>query len=956
MKKVILLILHLWIVFGVFGQENTFYRKYNLSGMNGGLAMIPTNDGGFVAAGQHEGNGSAGGCDIYIYRVDECGNRLWFKLIGEGAADGAKSIKQLANGDFLVSGHYDGGIGFVAKVDGDGNLLWLNTYPGLEWVMQATQAANGDIICVAKQPGVSCVLMRLDQVGSVLWSKSFSSFGQMPLFVSELASGDIIFLSTYGVPGKDLAVSRTDGSGNIIWSMGYGFGYSDLDHTSWSCAATIRQANNSIVMTATSQNQAGLASDNILVLESSLSDGSVNWSKAYGGPGSDQSRAIITTPQGYAICGNSDSFPIAAGANSSVTESMNERNILLLHIDFLGNILWSRQYGANARDKGIGVGYNADGTFTISAYTASPYFGNADGSMDPLFIKTDSVGLVTCQSADCPLTMVDISSNATPIGTNAALSLGAVVRSPVLNSYIPTDVYQCQDCYTVPYFELSDSIICVNDTVFLYNLTTIGLRCFQEWQIEGISFDGNLDTLAYTFSAPGLYQALLTSSCGASTNTYNFNIRVSEVIATGTVLTDYNGYGVSCFEASDGMVEIVATGGYFPTNQGWEFDWTPDSFSGSNIGLLAAGNYSCLVTDEIGCRDTALFEITQPTALLDSLEISTDFSGYNISCYGENDGEIQAVVNFPSGGVAAYNSQIIQPIVSSSQPAPVNFTGLNAGSYTIQTIDANGCLTNQTLTLVQPNPIVPLIGIEADTCAMGVGAVDLNAQGGVSPYTFIFNGISNPTNVDLTGLSQGIYSITVEDANGCAVPTSAEIDVIPGSDAIIGAPNPTVCMPDQSVFFDLSGPYSVSTGTWDFGDGVSEAYSGGTIQHTYLESGDYQVQLNIEDIHGCTDVAFMNVHIKPDLRVYVPNTFTPNNDFINDVFQPIVTGASKYKLTVFNRWGDIVFETENVDAAWNGSPSNQNLSSHQEVYNYRIEVEGECGNADLIVGSVILLR
>ena len=137
---------------------------------------------------------------------------------------------------------------------------------------------------------------------------------------------------------------------------------------------------------------------------------------------------------------------------------------------------------------------------------------------------------------------------------------------------------------------------------------------------------------------------------------------------------------------------------------------------------------------------------------------------------------------------------------------------------------------------------------------------------------------------------------------------------------------------------------------------MSEAYSGGTIQHTYLESGDYQVQLNIEDIHGCTDVAFMNVHIKPDLRVYVPNTFTPNNDFINDVFQPIVTGASKYKLTVFNRWGDIVFETENVDAAWNGSPSNQNLSSHQEVYNYRIEVEGECGNADLIVGSVILLR
>ncbi|MFM7309225.1 MAG: hypothetical protein ACKOZY_01335, partial [Flavobacteriales bacterium] len=68
--------------------QNTFYRKYNLSGMQGGLQLEATNDGGFVATGQHEGNGSAGGCDIYVYRVDACGNNLWFKLYGNGSTDG----------------------------------------------------------------------------------------------------------------------------------------------------------------------------------------------------------------------------------------------------------------------------------------------------------------------------------------------------------------------------------------------------------------------------------------------------------------------------------------------------------------------------------------------------------------------------------------------------------------------------------------------------------------------------------------------------------------------------------------------------------------------------------------------------------------------------------------------------------------------------------------------------
>ena len=64
-----------------FSQNNTFIRTYNLDGMNGGLALTVMPDGGFVGTGQHSDNG---GCRVYAYRIDECGNIIWFNLYNSG--------------------------------------------------------------------------------------------------------------------------------------------------------------------------------------------------------------------------------------------------------------------------------------------------------------------------------------------------------------------------------------------------------------------------------------------------------------------------------------------------------------------------------------------------------------------------------------------------------------------------------------------------------------------------------------------------------------------------------------------------------------------------------------------------------------------------------------------------------------------------------------------------------
>ena len=161
-NKFINLIFLSFILFSITkvnSQDNTFFRKYNLSGMQGGLQIAVTSDGGFIATGQHEGNGGNGDCDIYVYRVDLCGNIVWFKLYGTGSQEGGKSIKQTSDGGFIVSGLGPSNTSpraFNMKLDPNGNVEWAKRYPS-GWMFYSHEATNGDFINLAENS-----LMRTD--------------------------------------------------------------------------------------------------------------------------------------------------------------------------------------------------------------------------------------------------------------------------------------------------------------------------------------------------------------------------------------------------------------------------------------------------------------------------------------------------------------------------------------------------------------------------------------------------------------------------------------------------------------------------------------------------------------------------------------------------------------------------------------------------------------------------
>lgn len=504
-------------------QENTFYRKYNLPGMQGGLSMIETSDGGFIATGQHEANGSFGDCDTYVYRIDQCGNLVWMKLYGTEMQEGAKNIEELSNGDFLIAGLADfGGNGFIMRINNNGDIIWNKKFPF--WMITYTsEAIDGSILATAMGWGGGTNILKLDPSGGLIWSKVIIDIGSYGMFIKHLSNDDFVITSVDSGT-SDFFAARLDADGNLVWSKGYGQGWIDSDFTSYSNKGLVDEVNNSLVVTSPIMDPA-IWDEDILVTSLNLADGTVQWSRKISGTNLDQSRDLVKTPVGYAVLGHTTSYSAAVDPSNHIDVPLINRNILLISLDFDGGINWSRLYGAEGDDKGISLTLTEENGFLISAYTSSPFFGNADFSFDPLFIRTDSEGKIGCQSAQ----IFPTSSLIDLVVTN----VGQVINSPVVGvtfdvqvaEKIYNDGYICQECISIPEFTTNATSLCVNQVFEFSNTTTVGLKCFQQWIIDGQTFSGS-DDISYMFSQPGVYPVQLVSSCSNENNVFTLNVVV----------------------------------------------------------------------------------------------------------------------------------------------------------------------------------------------------------------------------------------------------------------------------------------------------------------------------------------------------------------------------------------------------------------------------------------------
>jgi gliding motility-associated-like protein len=144
---------------------------------------------------------------------------------------------------------------------------------------------------------------------------------------------------------------------------------------------------------------------------------------------------------------------------------------------------------------------------------------------------------------------------------------------------------------------------------------------------------------------------------------------------------------------------------------------------------------------------------------------------------------------------------------------------------------------------------------------------------------------------------------------------------------------------------------------WSFGDGLTSLATNPT--HLFpATAGNYPVVLYVYNEGNCMDTAQLTIMVWEELLAYVPNAFTPDANEFNNVFLPVFTAGfdpSSYHLTIFNRWGEVLFESLDAKIGWDGSYNGKIVK--QDTYAWKIEFS-PLQNDDQIVkmGHVTLLK
>jgi hypothetical protein len=252
----------------------------------------------------------------------------------------------------------------------------------------------------------------------------------------------------------------------------------------------------------------------------------------------------------------------------------------------------------------------------------------------------------------------------------------------------------------------------------------------------------------------GTYTVTVTDANGCSITSTSTVTQPTSLTATGQTLTN-----VSCFNGNNGSTRVTPGGGTSP----YTYLWSPSSQSGQTATNFTAGIYTVTVTDANGCINTSTATITQPTALTTSGQTLT-----NVSCFNGNNGSVRVT---PGGGTSPY-TYLWSPSSQSGQTA----TNLTAGTYTVTVTDANGCSNSSTATVTQPT-VLTASGqtVTNVSCFNGNnGSARVTPGGGTSPYTYLWSP-SSQSGQTATNLTAGTYTVTVTDANGCSITSTATV-------------------------------------------------------------------------------------------------------------------------------------------------------------------------------------
>jgi hypothetical protein len=341
-----------------------------------------------------------------------------------------------------------------------------------------------------------------------------------------------------------------------------------------------------------------------------------------------------------------------------------------------------------------------------------------------------------------------------------------------------------------------------------------------DWSVD--TLDGIEDPAGLL---PGIYDVEIIDANGC-TDTTSVEVTAPDELLASAVITD-----VECFGESTGALDVTVTGGTTP----YTYTWNNIIYNGQeDIVDVPAGDYSLTVTDADGCTVVVNDSITEP----DQLQVAAAFT--NVNCNGIADGTIDLTV---TGGTAPYAFDWSDDTLDGDED-PID---LGPGTYNVTITDANGCTTTTSQAITQP-PALQVFGSTVPAvCGEPNGSIDMTIQGGTAPYTIVWsdttlNGIEDPM-----GLLPNVYTVTVEDANGCEVIENFNVNT-PNALEVTAIVTDVDCFGESTGFIDVTITGGTLPYTLDWSDDTYDSQQ----DISDVPAGDYQ--LIVTDNDGCSVV------------------------------------------------------------------------------------------------------
>ncbi|HLP49245.1 MAG TPA: gliding motility-associated C-terminal domain-containing protein, partial [Chitinophagales bacterium] len=610
------------------------------------------------------------------------------------------------------------------------------------------------------------------------------------------------------------------------------------------------------------------------------------------------------------------------------------------------------------------VGPNA---VTYSGLTA----GNYDVTITDDNGCTDNATYQVTQPASAlafaPAVIVDVACSGAPTGSITVSVSGGTTTSPYsyswshnagLNNPVASGLTAGQ--YTVTVTDANGCTLTQTNTVNEPTPVTFGPPTIVNVTCAGgndgsVAYNPTGGTGAYTYTWNGVagtnpqtglaansYTVVITDASGC---TFSATVTVSEPapLVIAPVATD-----ATCNGAPNGSIDANISGGTTPYQPVWSNGETTEQIFG-----LLAGLYTITVTDGNGCTASSGANVNEP------LQLSFFLNAEQVKCPGDQNGSIE-IVN-TTGGTPPYNYAATMDGANFFYPGniPTKIEGLASGNYAVILSDGNGCTLVDTAFV--PAPIGDTYSYTTDSTSCygkeytdgGIHVTGFTLQN--MPYQFSVDGGLLQYSGDFYGLAAGPHTVLAQNYFGCDTsftvvipePVDAFAEALPG--------DTTIGLGESIQLSSAFGPYPTSTivsYSWSPTLGLSCIDCANPIATPYARETEYLLTITYND--HCIATAGMTVVVDGGEPVFIPNSFSPNGDGNNDVFQIYGVGIKTIELKIFNRWGEKVYESNNQFEGWDGTY--KGTIQQPAVFVYHVTVTYLNDKKMQKVGSITLIK